>query len=102
MSIIGKGKTEEDFKGRFVRATVIPRKIDAALAQLGPKGYEDNMGFTRRAGVSANDLAAFRDQYRDYIIEAREVGGDSRARILWCGSKEFAKRLRGLIDGNQE
>lgn len=98
----GAGKTEQDFKARYVRATVIPAKINSALAQLGPKGYEENADFTRRCHVNSNDLAAFRSAYADWIVEAREVGGDSRQRILWCGSKEFAKHLRGLLDDNQE
>ncbi len=98
----GAGKDEEHFKSRFVRGTVIPRKIETALAQLGPKGYEENGDFVRRSRVSAVELSAFRSKYQDWIVEAREVGGESRVRILWCGSKEFAKHLRGLIDDNQE
>ena len=88
------GKTKADFVAKFSRKFVIPNKIRAALAELGPKGYEEQGEFLKRTGVTPVDLNAYKSEFDDHVIEARPVGGNSKVVTIWVGSASFASELQ--------
>jgi len=85
------GNTEEDFRKRFDKAYIVPKKIEEALKLLGRSWYYE-ADFCRLAGITPPDLQAYRDHYADYHFEAREVG--NKKRMIWCGDRALATKLR--------
>jgi hypothetical protein len=79
------------FRGAHDKSYIIPNKIREGLKQLGDDWkYEDD--FMKLIGIkSKNDLSPFREQFKDFIVEA----GKERARkLVWVGTKAFAETLR--------
>lgn len=86
------GKNLADFRAAHDKSFIIPAKIEAGIAKLGPDGWDYEVQFMRLAELSTTDLAMFRDQFEDFIVT---VGGKNPKRC-WCGSKELAKKLRAM------
>ena len=99
---IAKAKTLADFNMSHDKNTIITNRIEKGLAALraaGPEAWEYAADFAKLAAVSLSDLAAYRDKYVDYIVEAPTIrtGGDSRnnrARDVWFGDKKVAAKVR--------
>ena len=85
------GKDVESFRQLHDKSYRIPRIVKDALADLG-ESWEYEVDFIKRSGVSALDLATFRDQFADHWIEVRTGGRNSKR--VWCGTVKFANKLR--------
>lgn len=88
------GRTLNDFRAQFDRNVAVPAKIDAALKAIGDE-YRYALEFAREAGVSTNDLAAFRERYVDYIVVIKNK--DSKPKDVWFGSKAMAAKAREMV-----
>lgn len=86
------GKSLEAFRAAHDKNYIVPGKINGALTKLGAEGWEYEVDFMKLAQLSTTDLAAFRDQFTDHIVE---VGGRNPKRV-WVGTKAFAKKLREM------
>ncbi len=84
-------KNLSEFREKYDRSYYVPRKIKAALQELG-HGWEYELEFSRLAGVSLQDIAAVRDQFHEYVV-AVERGG----RRVWTGSKKTAEEMRKML-----
>jgi hypothetical protein len=87
------GKSVEDFRALHDKSYIVPRKIRAAIEALGPEGWEYELGFLKLAGLSTTDMAAFRDQFEEFIVS---TPGHNPKRI-WAGSKALAEKLRAMV-----
>jgi hypothetical protein len=88
-TVKAKGKDLEAFRMAHDKSYLIPRKIKAALEQLGDS-WEYEAEFIRRAGVCQTDFAAYRDEFMEFCVP---VGGKNAKRV-WAGTKKFAAQLR--------
>lgn len=84
------GRSLAEFKDKYDKSTIIPRKIRAALKELGA-AWEYQYEFVKRAGVSHIDMNAFHDMFADHIVTLK---GESKK--IWCGTTSFAKHLKEL------
>jgi len=89
-----KGKTTDDFRALFDKNYIIPKKIKAALDELGPNIWELEKDFIARAKISTTDFAMFRDDFKDFIVEAKNP--NRHPQRCWCGSKALATKLRAM------
>ena len=87
------GKSLDEFCAQHARSTIVPRKIRAGLAELADS-WEYEGEFIKRCKLSTTDIAAFRDQFADHIIEVR-VG--SNIKRVYCGTKAFARKLQASL-----
>jgi len=85
------GKSLAEFRNQYDKATIVPNKIKAALKQLGG-GWEYEVDFGKMAGVSAQDLGRFRDQFSDHFVQ---IGRDGRR--AWAGTTTTAKAMREML-----
>lgn len=89
------------FKAQHNRNVVIPNKIRAALEKMakdnGPEHYEYETDFVKLAEIGASDLAAHRDAFTKFIVEAKPIGkGTSRSpRRVWFATEKAAKAAAG-------
>jgi len=85
------GKDIESFRQLHDKNFKIPRKIKAALAELG-EAWEYEAEFIKRCGVSNTDFAMFREEFAEHWLEAKS---DNRnAKRVWCGTVKLATKLR--------
>lgn len=92
-------KTINDFRAAHDKNVIVPNKIRAALDAIlkeGPENWEYEADLIRRAGVSTTDLATFRDQFEDHIVET-SAGRGSRSKRVWFGSTKVAAKVRGSV-----
>ena len=89
-------KTLAQFQQTYDRNVIVPRKIDDALKRLGD-GWETEMEFMKAAGVSNVELAAFRDNYADYIVVVASATGSPNRKRIWFGSKTAASVARKMV-----
>lgn len=66
-------KNLSSFRAIHDKNVVVPNKIRAGIASLekehGPEGWEYEMDFIKRCGVSTTDFGAFRDAFDDQVVE---------------------------------
>ena len=86
------GRTLQDFRAEHDKSFIVPQRIREAIKKLGT-GWEYEVGFLRLAGLSTTDLAAYRDEFSDFIVV---VGGRNQKRI-WAGTKELATQMRQMV-----
>jgi hypothetical protein len=89
------GKSKDDFRALYDKNFIVPTKIKQYLAALGPRTWETEKEMCSKAGISTTDISAFRSQFEEYIVLAREPG--KHPQTLWCGSKSFATELKGMV-----
>ena len=87
------GKDITAFKESHDKNTIIPRKIDEGLKELGPDKWEYQADFIKICQISVTDLAMFREQYADFSVEIRA----KTRKVVWCGSKALATKLRSMV-----
>jgi hypothetical protein len=88
------GFTRDDFRSKYDKSFIVPRRIKEALQKLGPTRYLPEADFTRLAGISQTDMAAYRALFEDDYVVVVE-----RTKRLWCGSKTLASEFRGEQHG---
>lgn len=87
------GRDVNEFRAAHDRNFIVPKKIEEGLKKLGPDKWEYQVDFLQLAQLSVTDCALFRDQFSDFIVEL----GGKNSKLIWCGSKELAKKLRAMI-----
>lgn len=87
-------KSLADFKAAHDKSFIVPAKIKTALAALGSDGWEYEADFNKAAGVSSNDLSAYRDTFAEHIVLIKAGGKERR---VWAGSKALAAKMREML-----
>jgi hypothetical protein len=87
-----KAKGLSAFRAEYDRDYIVPTKIKAALRMLGQGGWEYEVDFSRMAGVSLADLAAYRDKFCGYWVQVKRDG-----RRAWAGSAALAASMRKMV-----
>lgn len=75
----------------------IPARIKAGLASLlaeGKESAEYEAEFSKRAGVSASQIAKYRDQFAKHIVVVREERKSSPKNV-WFADVNTATKARG-------
>lgn len=92
---MAKVLTENDFQAKHDKSFIIPKKIEAGLKKLGPKGWLYQADFAKLCEV--NNLADFNAYAVKFEkLHCIEIGG-SKGKRAWAGSKELADRLRKML-----
>jgi hypothetical protein len=86
------------FRAQHDPDVVVPNAIRAALEKMaathGPEHYEYESDFISLTGIGNTALAAHRESFKDFIVEAKPVGkGNTRmARRAWFATKKGSNR----------
>lgn len=87
------GKTLADFRSAHDKNVIVPSKIKKALSDMEsehPENWCYEADLIKRAGISQTDMAAFRDQFADHIVE---TSGKTSKRV-WFASAKVAAKVR--------
>lgn len=87
------GRSFEDFRSAFDRSTIVPGRIKSALAELG-SNWEREIEFSKLAGVSIADLAAFRAAFEEHIVV---LNREHHGKRVWVGNKNVAAKMREML-----
>lgn len=87
------GRDLSAFRASHDKNFIVPKKIEDGLKALGPDKWEYQAEFVTRAQVSVTDLAMFREQFTDFLVE---ISGKTR-KTVWCGSKALAAKLKAMV-----
>ncbi len=87
------GRDLSEFRASHDKNFIVPKKIEDGIKALGPDKWEYQADFLKLSMLSVTDLAMFREQFSDFLVE---IGGKN-SKLVWCGSKELAKKLRTMI-----
>jgi hypothetical protein len=79
------------FRELHDRTFIVPRRIKEALKRIG-NGWEYEREFCSVAGVSTNDIAAYREQFKDHVVQIERSG-----KRAWTGSKAMAVQMRKMV-----
>ncbi len=88
-----KVKTIADFRAAHDKNVIVPTKIKAALDSMAkehPESWLYEQELLKRAGLCTTDLAMFRDQFQDYIVE---TSGRVSKRV-WFASIASANKIK--------
>lgn len=88
---MSKGRTIEQFSDAHDRSVMIPKKIREGLKQLGDS-WEYEAEFLKRCKLPLNGISAYRDQFKDHVVE---VAADRKR--IWAGTVKFATKLRERV-----
>lgn len=86
------GRSLAEFRATYDRDTIIPQRIDAALAELGKDGWAYEMEFIKLANIGIAQLASYREAYAEYVVP---LNRDSKR--AWAGSKAMAAKMREML-----
>ncbi len=86
------GKSLDDFRNTFDKATIIPAKIKKALEKMGPNNWMYESEFAKLAEVNLHDLGNFREEFAAYVVT---IGRDSKR--AWGGSPATAQKMREML-----
>lgn len=89
------GRSLDEFRAAHDKSYIVPRKIRAALATLGPGGWAYEAEFIKLAGVSHTELGAYRTQFEEHVVTLR--GTEHSGRRAWAGTKALAEKLRAMV-----
>jgi hypothetical protein len=84
------GRSLAEFKQVYDKDFIIPNKIKAGLKTLG-SGWDYEREFARLCGISLNDMAAYRDEFAEYMVVIKD------GRRAWAGSKSAAEQMRSML-----
>lgn len=87
-----KKKTLSEFRATYDKAFIVPRRIKDGIKKLGITGWEYEVQFAKIAGISLTDLAAYRDQFAENVIQISRDG-----RRAWAGSASTAQQMREMV-----
>jgi hypothetical protein len=85
------GRPLTEFRNTYDKATIVPAKINAAIAALG-SSWDYEQAFAKLAGVSLSDLGNFREAFTDHVVV---LGRDGRR--AWAGTKKTAQAMREML-----
>lgn len=90
-------RTVSEFRALHDVQTVLTNKIKAALTAMlkeGPENWEYESDFVRRAGLSNNQIGAFRDAFADHVVETPSIARGNPRRV-WFADPKVARKVRG-------
>lgn len=91
------GKNLADFRAAHDKNVIVPSKIRAALAAMEKEGGPENWAYEqeiiKRAGINTTDLAMFRDQFADHVVD---LSGRNSKRV-WVASAKAAVKFRESV-----
>lgn len=87
--------TADDFRTHHDKSYIIPKKIEAGLKKLGPKGWQYQADFIKTCEVG--NPADFNHFCASFEADHCVLIGGSKAKRAWAGSKELAERLRAML-----
>jgi len=85
------GRDLADFAEQYNKDTIIPKKIEAALKELG-SCWEYESEFVKRAGVSFADWGHYREAYSENFLMIKSEG-----KRVWSGSKAMIVKMKGML-----
>jgi len=92
-----KGKSLDEFRNTHDKKVLVPKKIRAALAELGDS-WEYEAEFVKRTGLSSTDFARYREDFSEfYVTVSAGTTTSGNSRRAWAGTKAFAEKLRESI-----
>lgn len=86
-----RGKTLADFRAAHDKNVIVPAKIRKVLADMEaehPENWCYEGDLIKAAGVSQTDMATFRDQFAEHIVE---TSGRTPKRVWFASAKAAAK-----------
>lgn len=86
------GKSLQEFRSAHDKSFWVPQRIREVLKKMGDS-WEYEAGILKLAQLSTTDLAAYRDQFEDYIV----VTSGRNPKRVWCGTTEMAEQLRAMV-----
>lgn len=90
----GPVKTLADFRAAHDPNVIVPTKIKKALEEMAAEGtetWEYEADLMRRASISTTDLARFRPQFEEHVVET----GGRNPKKVWFASVKVAEKARG-------
>jgi hypothetical protein len=87
------GRDINAFRESHDKNYIVPKKIEEALKALGPDKWEYSADFIKLCDISVTDMAMFRESFSDFWLEV----GSKTKKIVWCGSKGLATKLRQMV-----
>ena len=84
-------KSLTDFRQTYDKDTIIPRKIEAGIAEIGT-GWVYESEFVRIAGVTYSDLGMYREAYADHVVYIKR-----ESKRAWAGTPELAQQMREML-----
>ncbi len=91
-------KTLADFRAAHDPNVIVPTKIRAALAAMekeGPEHWLYEVDFLRLSGLSTTQLAMFRKDFENHIVEVPGGSSGKSAKRIYFGNAKVAAKLRG-------
>jgi len=100
VSAVAAGKSLEEFRTKYDKNFIIPKRIKEALDRLGESWlYEndtkENSDFIRFSGLTQRDISMFWHQFEEYVVTVK-VGRSGNPRRAWAGTPKFAQQLREM------
>jgi hypothetical protein len=83
-------KTAADFFKAHDLDTIVPELFRAGIKALGPNGWLYLGDFQRANRINPTQGAAYRDQFKQFIIKADD-------KYVVCGSVKLANRFRKVV-----
>lgn len=86
-----------DFRALHDPNVIVPNKIRAALAAMlkqGPEHWEYESDVVRLAGISNNQIGAYREAFLDHIVETSATDRRTPRRV-WFADPRVARKVRG-------
>lgn len=91
-AVVSQARSLSEFRATFDKDTIFPKKIDAALEQIGKDGWAYEVEFAKLAGLGLAQLAIYRESYAEHVVH---LGRDSKR--AWAGSKAMAAKMREML-----
>lgn len=85
-----KVKAATEFHGLHNQSVIVPERYRAGIKALGAKGWMYLGEFMMVHKINPAQGAAYRDMFKDYILEADK-------KMIICGSAKLAKEFREAI-----
>ena len=85
------GRTLADFRAEHDKDFIVPRRIRDGLKSLGA-AWEYELAFAKLCGVGMADMATYREQFADHVVQIRRDG-----KRAWAGTKAMATEMRRMV-----
>lgn len=83
-------KSPTDFHKSHNQNVIVPERFRTGIKNLGPKGWMYLGDFMRENKINPAQGTAYREQFKDCILEADK-------KMIICGSKKLADEFREAI-----
>lgn len=100
-----KARTAADFEAAHDKSIIVPNAIRAGIAamlKLGPQHFEYDEGFRALSGLQASELAAYRDQFKQYWLITPGRSSNKGGKRAWFGNPKLAAKYREKFNQTEE